>query len=342
MPWRRAGRDEVDALTGQRVVPVAVLGREAICDSRRILEHLRRWRRSACSSGDLAPRGAPAGSRADGQSGANGVIVGIARALDGDDDERRARDPGRRTARARVRAARRADRPPPARDAGDRPPRRQARGARLAGDVRAPGDSIPGRPRSAAGPRRTTGCDDRARDARMLLRLTRWTPRAPTIVALERRLVLGLPTPTWKLHARRRRRGSAECADHVPFYARWLRGARGRAARRGRAGGRVARGRRLGARGGRGRAARGRRRRRAAAAERRRARRARLRASAGLDDPLARRPAVAGGERGGQLAEPDRSRRQRAPVDRPAASSASARSTSAGAWWNAPRRSSSS
>ena len=43
VPWRRAERDDVDALTGQRVVPVVVLGREAICDSRRILEHLR-WR----------------------------------------------------------------------------------------------------------------------------------------------------------------------------------------------------------------------------------------------------------------------------------------------------------
>jgi hypothetical protein len=43
VPWRRGERDEVDALTGQRVVPVVVLGREAICDSRRILEHLR-WR----------------------------------------------------------------------------------------------------------------------------------------------------------------------------------------------------------------------------------------------------------------------------------------------------------
>jgi hypothetical protein len=43
VPWRRAARDEVDALTGQRVVPVALLGRDAICDSRRILEHLR-WR----------------------------------------------------------------------------------------------------------------------------------------------------------------------------------------------------------------------------------------------------------------------------------------------------------
>ena len=41
VPWRRGERDEVDALTGQRVVPVVVLGREAICDSRRIREHLR-------------------------------------------------------------------------------------------------------------------------------------------------------------------------------------------------------------------------------------------------------------------------------------------------------------
>ena len=41
VPWRRGARDEVDGLTGQRVVPVVVLGREAICDSRRILEHLR-------------------------------------------------------------------------------------------------------------------------------------------------------------------------------------------------------------------------------------------------------------------------------------------------------------
>ena len=43
VPWPRSERDEIDALTGQRVVPVLVLGREAICDSRRILEHLR-WR----------------------------------------------------------------------------------------------------------------------------------------------------------------------------------------------------------------------------------------------------------------------------------------------------------
>jgi glutathione S-transferase len=41
--WRRRDRDEVDALTGQRSVPVLVLGREVICDSVRIVEHLR-WR----------------------------------------------------------------------------------------------------------------------------------------------------------------------------------------------------------------------------------------------------------------------------------------------------------
>ena len=40
---RRAGREEVDALTGQDRVPVLVLGREVICDSKRIVEHLR-WR----------------------------------------------------------------------------------------------------------------------------------------------------------------------------------------------------------------------------------------------------------------------------------------------------------
>jgi glutathione S-transferase len=43
VPWRRGAREEVDELTGQRVVPVLVIGGEAICDSRRIVEHLR-WR----------------------------------------------------------------------------------------------------------------------------------------------------------------------------------------------------------------------------------------------------------------------------------------------------------
>jgi glutathione S-transferase len=40
---RRAGREEVVALSGQRHVPLLVLDGEAICDSRRIVEHLA-WR----------------------------------------------------------------------------------------------------------------------------------------------------------------------------------------------------------------------------------------------------------------------------------------------------------
>lgn len=40
VPWRRSERDELHELTGQRVVPVLILDGEAICDSRRIVEHL--------------------------------------------------------------------------------------------------------------------------------------------------------------------------------------------------------------------------------------------------------------------------------------------------------------
>ena len=40
---RARDRDAIDALTGQRRVPVLELGREVICDSKRIVEHLR-WR----------------------------------------------------------------------------------------------------------------------------------------------------------------------------------------------------------------------------------------------------------------------------------------------------------
>lgn len=39
----RAGREEVRAISGQARVPVLVLDGEAICDSHRIVEHLR-WR----------------------------------------------------------------------------------------------------------------------------------------------------------------------------------------------------------------------------------------------------------------------------------------------------------
>jgi glutathione S-transferase len=46
VPLRRARRDEVEALTGQRRVPVLVIDGQAICDSRRILEYLQ-FRRTA-------------------------------------------------------------------------------------------------------------------------------------------------------------------------------------------------------------------------------------------------------------------------------------------------------
>lgn len=42
---RRSRREEVQALSGQRRVPVLVLDGEVICDSRRIIEHLA-YRRS--------------------------------------------------------------------------------------------------------------------------------------------------------------------------------------------------------------------------------------------------------------------------------------------------------
>ncbi len=40
VPQRRSRRPEVVALTGQRRVPVLVIDGQAICDSRRIVEHL--------------------------------------------------------------------------------------------------------------------------------------------------------------------------------------------------------------------------------------------------------------------------------------------------------------
>ena len=44
VPWRRRDREEVAALSGQRVVPLLVHDGEAICDSRRIVGHLRHGR----------------------------------------------------------------------------------------------------------------------------------------------------------------------------------------------------------------------------------------------------------------------------------------------------------
>lgn len=46
VPWRRAERAEVRALSGQDRVPLVVLDGEPICDSHRIVEHVR-WRASS-------------------------------------------------------------------------------------------------------------------------------------------------------------------------------------------------------------------------------------------------------------------------------------------------------
>ena len=43
VPFKRAERSEVRALSGQSVVPLLVVDGEPICDSHRIVEHLR-WR----------------------------------------------------------------------------------------------------------------------------------------------------------------------------------------------------------------------------------------------------------------------------------------------------------
>jgi glutathione S-transferase len=53
VPQRRSRRPEVEALTGQRRVPVLVIDGEAICDSRRIVENLK-YRRTA-SGADQPP-----------------------------------------------------------------------------------------------------------------------------------------------------------------------------------------------------------------------------------------------------------------------------------------------
>ena len=42
-PLRQVNREEVAALTGQRRVPILAIDGEAICDSKRIVQHLR-WR----------------------------------------------------------------------------------------------------------------------------------------------------------------------------------------------------------------------------------------------------------------------------------------------------------
>jgi glutathione S-transferase len=53
VPWKRSAREEVRELTGQTRVPLLVIDGEAICDSHRIVEHLR-WR---ATRGRTAPMG---------------------------------------------------------------------------------------------------------------------------------------------------------------------------------------------------------------------------------------------------------------------------------------------
>jgi glutathione S-transferase len=57
VPFRKRERDEVAFLTGQRHVPVLVIGGEAICDSKRIAEHLEH--RAAAAAGRTAGASTP-------------------------------------------------------------------------------------------------------------------------------------------------------------------------------------------------------------------------------------------------------------------------------------------
>jgi glutathione S-transferase len=50
VPQRRSQRPEVEALSGQRRVPLLVIDGDVICDSRRIVEHLR-FRRQPAAAG---------------------------------------------------------------------------------------------------------------------------------------------------------------------------------------------------------------------------------------------------------------------------------------------------
>jgi glutathione S-transferase len=60
VPQRRSRRPEVEALSGQRRVPLLVLDGEAICDSRRIMEHLE-FRRAGAGEGTAGAAGPPPG-----------------------------------------------------------------------------------------------------------------------------------------------------------------------------------------------------------------------------------------------------------------------------------------
>jgi glutathione S-transferase len=51
VPWRRRDRAEVVTLSGQDRVPLLVTGGEPICDSHRIVEHLRHEARGRAPGG---------------------------------------------------------------------------------------------------------------------------------------------------------------------------------------------------------------------------------------------------------------------------------------------------
>jgi glutathione S-transferase len=51
VPYRRAGRPEIDELTGQRRVPVLVDGDEIVHDSKRIIEYLE-WKHRRNAAGE--------------------------------------------------------------------------------------------------------------------------------------------------------------------------------------------------------------------------------------------------------------------------------------------------
>jgi glutathione S-transferase len=51
VPYRKARRDDVARASGQRVVPLLVIDGEPICDSHRIVEHLR-WRTHSGSAAE--------------------------------------------------------------------------------------------------------------------------------------------------------------------------------------------------------------------------------------------------------------------------------------------------
>ena len=73
VPWRKSQRSEVEALSGQNVVPLLVTEEgEAICDSRRILQYLGRAVRER-QVGSAAQQGAPTAPKPAVEQGEGGA-----------------------------------------------------------------------------------------------------------------------------------------------------------------------------------------------------------------------------------------------------------------------------